>query len=69
MTRFLSGAEGRFLSGVDGLRSIYYISLMKRLPYFFLSAVLFSCSPVKWSDVKVNEKYALQLPGYLEPGN
>ncbi|MFI5150388.1 MAG: hypothetical protein ACHQRM_11695 [Bacteroidia bacterium] len=41
---------------------------MKRLTFFFLSAILCSCS-TKWADVQVNEKYALQLPSYLEPGN
>jgi hypothetical protein len=27
-----------------------------------------SCTKVKWAQVNVNEKYALQLPDYLEPG-
>jgi hypothetical protein len=42
---------------------------MKLLPCLLISVVCISCSSTKWSDVRVNDKYALQLPGYLEPGN
>ena len=34
-----------------------------------LALVLSSCSKVKWSNVTVNDKYALQLPSYLEAGS
>jgi len=43
---------------------------MKTTAYLLLLILFFaSCSETKWSDVTVNNKYALQLPSYLEPGN
>ncbi len=45
---------------------------MKTTAYLLLLTLFFffaSCSKTKWSDVTVNNKYAIQLPSYLEPGN
>jgi hypothetical protein len=49
--------------------SIPYLSQMKLLTCILLSVVLLSCSSTKWSDIKVNNKYGLQLPSYLEPAD
>jgi len=46
------------------------IHAMKKIcGLFFLVFLLTSCSKVKWSNVTVNDKYALQLPSYLKPAS